>query len=81
MFCEISVIDLTAKRLLDMFSDSDVLEKAKAKGYFGILMKIIKIYSSISTTNTQIKEAITSKSEIWNKVTKKIIKPYEMSTK
>lgn len=44
-------------------------------------MKIIKIYSNISTTNLQIREAITSKSEIWNKITKKVIKPYEASYK
>ncbi len=44
-------------------------------------MKIIKIYSSIATTNVQIREAITSKSDVWNKITKRIIKPYEASCK
>jgi hypothetical protein len=44
-------------------------------------MKIIKIYSSISTNNQLIREAITSKSDVWNKITKKIIKPYEVSCK
>lgn len=62
MFCTISVIDLTAKRLLQQFSETDGFEKIKAKGYFGILMKIIKIYSSISTNNVPIRDAITAKS-------------------
>lgn len=62
LFCEISIIDLTAKRVLEAFPEGDALERVRAKGYFGNLMKIIKIYSSISTTNLQIREAITSKS-------------------
>jgi hypothetical protein len=73
LFCEISIIDLTAKRLLDDFSS---FEKARKKGYFGILMKIIKIYCSISASNPTIVKAISAKGEIWNKMVKYIIEPY-----
>ena len=45
--------------------------------YFGILMKIIKIYSGISTADQRIRDAITSKSKIWNKASNVFIKPYE----
>lgn len=76
MFCEISLIDLTAKRLLELFPGQDCLEKAKKKGYFGVLIRIIKNYSSIVTTNNKIKDSITMKTEIWNKMSKKVLKPY-----
>jgi hypothetical protein len=40
-------------------------------------MRIIKIYSNIQTTNENIIHAIRDNSELWGKVAKDIIKPYE----
>lgn len=81
MFCEISIIDLTTKRLLDTFQDEAPFEKARKRGYFGPLMKIVKIYSSIETRNEKIKSAITAKSTFWNELSRKILKPYEQCWK
>ena len=40
-------------------------------------MKVVKIYSGITTADEQIKDAITSRSKIWNKASTTFIKPYE----
>lgn len=49
----------------------------RRKPYFGHLMKIMKIYSGIQTTDEEIVNAIKSRSEIWNKISRFILKPYE----
>jgi len=49
----------------------------RRKGFFGYLMKIMKIYSGIQTTDDDIINAIKGKSEIWNKISRLILKPYE----
>ena len=40
-------------------------------------MKIMKIYSGIQTTDDDIINSIKSKSDIWNKISRLILKPYE----
>lgn len=80
LFCEIFIMDLTIKRLLDIFPNEDGLEQARKKPYFGILMNIVKTYSAITTADPLIKETITSQSKIWNKASKLFIKPYEALT-
>ena len=52
-------------------------EVLKSKPYFGHLMRIIKIYSNIQTTNEHIIHAIRENSDLWARVAKEIIKPYE----
>lgn len=64
-----------------MFPDPSPLPKVQKKYYFGVLMKIIKIYSSILTVNEKIREAISSRTELWREMSKKILKPYEESHK
>jgi hypothetical protein len=49
----------------------------RRRGYFGHLMKIMKIYSGIQTTDDDIINSIKSKSDIWNKISRLILKPYE----
>ena len=39
-------------------------------------MRILKIYSGIETKDEDIVNAIRSKSELWNKVSKSLIIPY-----
>ena len=48
----------------------------RRKSYFGHLMKIMKIYSGIQTTDEEIVNAIKSRSEIWNKISRLVLKPY-----
>lgn len=52
-------------------------EVLKSKPFFGHLMRIIKIYSNIQTTNDNIIHSIRDNSELWGRVAKEIIKPYE----
>jgi hypothetical protein len=40
-------------------------------------MRILKIYSGIQTTEEAIINAIKSKTEVWNKISAHLIKPYE----
>lgn len=40
-------------------------------------MKLMKIYSGIQTTDEDIINAIKAKSDIWNKISRLILKPYE----
>lgn len=54
LFCEISVIDLTVSKILSLYPDGE-LEQAMKKPYFGIFMKIVKIYSGIETTDDNIR--------------------------
>lgn len=43
-------------------------------------MKIMKIYSGIQTTDDDIINSIKSKSDIWNKISRLILKPYEATS-
>ncbi len=81
IFCELKIIDLTAGRYLTLFQNDEQIAASMAnnfrrKGYFGHLMKIMKIYSGIQTTDEDIINAIKNKSEIWNKISRLILKPY-----
>jgi|LakMenEpi03Aug12_release.lakeMendotaPanAssembly.Ray.scaffolds.fasta_scaffold3018767_2 hypothetical protein len=49
----------------------------RRKPFFGHLMKIMKIYSGIQTTDDDIINSIKNKSDIWNKISRLILKPYE----
>ncbi len=49
----------------------------RRKAFFGHLMKLMKIYSGIQTTDEDIINAIKIKSDIWNKISRLILKPYE----
>lgn len=52
------------------------LSEMRNHGYFGTFMHILKIYSAIQTFDEDISNAIKSKSEIWSKTSKLLIKPY-----
>lgn len=71
------IIDITATRFLNTFTEEKDQNEGKKKGYFGHFMRILKIYSGIQTTDEEIVSAIKSKGEIWNKISKNLIKPYE----
>ena len=77
LFCEISIMDLTIKRLIEMHPNEDGLQQARKQPYFGILMTIVKVYSGITTSDSLIRDTITSKSKIWNRASKTFIKPFE----
>jgi hypothetical protein len=56
IFCEAKIIDLTAAKYMTEFTSDENLASSmgnsyRRKGYFGHLMKVMKIYSSIQTTN------------------------------
>ena len=55
LFCEVSIIELTGKRVIDTFSSQDSFKVMKRKGYFGLLIRIIKIYSGIQTLDKDIR--------------------------
>lgn len=40
-------------------------------------MRILKIYSGINTLDQEIVQAIRAKSELWTKISKYLIVPYE----
>ena len=77
LFCEISIMDLTIRRLSEMFPNDENLLQVRKTPYFGILMSIVKVYSTITTSDTLIRDTITSKSKIWNRASKTFIKPFE----
>ena len=54
-----------------------LFEDGKKKAYFGHFMRILKIYSGIQTEDQAIIQAIRSKSELWNKISKHLIMPFE----
>jgi hypothetical protein len=39
-------------------------------------MKIMKIYSGIQTTDEDIINSIKNRSEVWNRISRLILKPY-----
>lgn len=56
IFCEAKIIDITAGRYLSQFQNDEQIAASmgcayRRKGYFGHLMKIMKIYSGIQTTD------------------------------
>lgn len=71
-FCGMNIIARTAGRI-----SHDKFQQLKGKGFFGHLMRIIKIYSSIQTTDEQIIRVIRENSDLWAKVTKEVIKLHE----
>jgi hypothetical protein len=82
IFCEAKIIDITAGRYLSNFPNDEQIAVSmgttyRRKGFFGHLMKIMKIYSGIQTTDDDIINSIKSKSDIWNKISRLILKPYE----
>lgn len=67
IFCEAKIIDITAGRYLSQFQNDEQIAVSmgrtyRRKGYFGHLMKIMKIYSGIQTTDEDIVNSIRSKS-------------------
>lgn len=68
-FCGMNIIARTAGRIA-----GEKFQQLKSRGYFGHLMRIIKIYSSIQTTNEAIIKVIRDNSDLWAKVTKEVIK-------
>jgi hypothetical protein len=77
LFCEIDIIELTANRVLSQYEEGKIFEGLKKKKCFGHFMRILKIYSGIQTTEEAIINAIKSKTEVWNKISTHLIKPYE----
>lgn len=67
---------MTASRMLKMFPENNFMKNASKKPYFGHFMRILKIYSGIQPTDEQIILAIKSKTQIWNKISELLIKPY-----
>lgn len=67
-----NIIARTAGRI-----SNEKFQQLKGKGYFGHLMRIIKIYSSIQTTDEKIIRVIRENSDLWAKVTKEVIKLHE----
>ncbi len=77
LFCEIDIIELTAGRVMAVYDEAKVFEVLRRKMYFGHFMRILKIYSGIQTTEEGIINAIKAKTDVWNKVSSCLIKPYE----
>ena len=76
LFCDLDIIDITVSRMLRMFPEDNFLNMAKKKPYFGHFMRILKIYSGIQPTDEAIIAAIKAKTNIWNKISELLIKPY-----
>jgi hypothetical protein len=77
LFCEIDIIDGTAGYFLRLFPIDRLFEEGRKKLYFGHFMRILKIYSGIQTEDQAIVQAIRGKSELWGKISKHLITPYE----
>lgn len=77
LFCDLDIIELTASRILRLFPEQEFLSAASKKPYFGHFMRILRIYSGIKPTDDSIIDAIKAKTNIWNKVSELLIKPYE----
>jgi hypothetical protein len=73
LFCELDIIGKTANLIVD----KDTNKELKRMGFYGHLMKIIKIYSSIQTINENIIQTIKNYKLLWTKVAIDIIKPYD----
>jgi hypothetical protein len=59
-----NIILMTAGRLLESVSS---LKLARKKNYFGVMMKIIKTYSKIHTSNPKVNDALKSNSALITK--------------
>lgn len=46
-------------------------------GWFGYLMKIVKVYSKIQTDDQEINNAIIQRSDLWEKFSTTLMKPYD----
>jgi hypothetical protein len=77
LFCEIDIIDSTAGFFMRQFPIEKLFEEGKKKSYFGHFMRILKIYSGIQTEDQAIVQAIRAKSDLWGKISKHLIMPYE----
>ena len=77
LFCEIDVIEITAGAFEKMLGAENMFNEGRKKPYFGHFMRILKIYSGIQTVEESIVGVIKTKSELWNKVVKNLITPYE----
>lgn len=62
---------------MKQFPLEKLFEEGKKKSYFGHFMRILKIYSGIQTEDQGIIQAIRSKSELWTKISKHLIVPFE----
>ena len=60
-----------------MLGAENMFTEGRKKPYFGHFMRILKIYSGIQTVEESIVGVIKTKSELWNKVVKNLITPYE----
>ena len=60
-----------------MLGSEKMFSEGKKKPYFGHFMRILKIYSGIQTSEADIVEIIKTKSDLWNKIVKYLITPYE----
>lgn len=71
LFCEIDIIGRTANVVIN--------REKRFLGYYGHLMRIIKIYSSIQTINESIIQTIKNYTELWKEVANNVMKPYDES--
>jgi hypothetical protein len=46
------------------------------QGYFGHLIRMIKIYSTIQTNDEEINRCIMERAELWEKFSLNILRPY-----
>lgn len=72
MFCDIDIINITISRIENETVKTIVVDK----DYFGYLIKIIKNYSKIQTSNNRIYEVIERNKDLWGRVANGIIKAY-----
>lgn len=69
LFCEVDVIGRTA--------NVAIKAEMRAMGFYGHLIRVIKIYSGIQTTNDNIIRTIKAYGELWTKVAVGVLKPYD----
>lgn len=62
---------------MGQYEEGKLFESLKKKTCFGHFMRILKIYSGIQTTDESIINAIKAKTEVWNRISTNLIKPYE----
>lgn len=77
LFCEVDVIQITAGAFSAKFGFENMFREGRKKPYFGHFMRILKIYSGIQNVEESIVEVIKTKSDLWNKIAKHLMNPYE----
>ena len=80
LFVQAGLMELTIGRLIKSAPDLEAFKQGITRcheGGFGCLMRIIKIYSKIQTSDEEINTSIVKRSQMWEKFSNHILKPYE----